>query len=154
MYVASSITFCYVSYRCDREGVWQFGPFLLHKMLEKSFSCCVIWEWEIEFFLSKWLDKLFIHLPRLVCRPNHRNAILLFQHFFLVFGENLFQLSEVWSCSSPCSFLLLFLSFEDLFNLIQVNNSWREGFGHIEGHSQHLVQLFLIINFWLKSQRR
>jgi hypothetical protein len=48
------------------ETVWQFRPFLLHKVLKEGFSGSVVGEGEVKLLLGKRFDKLFIHLPRFV----------------------------------------------------------------------------------------
>lgn len=77
-YVAAGVAFGHVGYGCYREVLGKFYPFFLHEVLEEGFSGCVVGEWEIEFLLGERLDKLFIHIPRLISTGNNSNSIFFF----------------------------------------------------------------------------
>lgn len=143
-----------MSYCCNWEVLWQFCTLFLHEVLEQSFTSCIVGEWEVEFLLGEGFDKLLIHFPRLICRSNNGNSIFFFENFLLILGKNFSQFSEVRSSCTTSTFLFLLLALKDLLYLIHINNGWREGFGNIEGHSQHLIELFLIIDLGFQSQGR
>ncbi len=132
-----------------REVIRKFGTFLLHIVLEQGFSCSIIWEREIEFFLGKWLNKFLIHFPRLICWSNDSNSIFFFKHFLFIFCKNFTQFGKVWSSCATRTFLFLLLSFKYLLNLVHIDNCRRECFCYIKSHCKHFVKFFFIIDFWL-----
>jgi len=143
-----------MSYCGHWEAFGQFRSFLLHEVLKERLASGVVWEGEVKLLLGEGLYKLLVHLPGLVGRSDHSNSVLFLEDLLLVLGEGFAKLCEVRTSSATCSFFLLFLSFENLFCLIEVNDCWGESLGDIEGHSKHLIEFLFVINFGLEGQRR
>ena len=142
-----------MSYCGHWEAFGQLRSFLLHEVLKERLASGVVGEGEVKLLLGEGLYELLVHLPGLVGRGDHSNSVLFLKDLLLVLGERLAKLCEVRTSSATCSFFLLFLSFENLFCLIEVNDCWRESLGDIEGHCKHLIEFLFVINFGLKGQR-
>ena len=148
-YIATSISLCNMSDCSHWEVVRKFSTFLLHIVFEQGFSCSIIWEREVEFFLGEWFHKFLIHFPRLIGWSNNSYSIFFFEHFLFIFSKNFTQFGKVWPSCATCTFLFLLLSFEDLLDLIHIDNCRRECFCYIESHCKHFIKLFFIIYLWL-----
>lgn len=133
-YISTSITLCYMRDCCYREIIWKLCSFFLHKVLKKCFSSGIIWEREIEFFLSKRFNEFLIHFPRLISRGYNSDSIFLFKNFLFIFCKHFSKFCKVRSSCTSCSFLFLLFALEYLLYLVHINDCRRECFSYIESH--------------------
>ena len=85
--------------------------------------------------MSEGFDELLVHLPWFVGRCDHSDSILFFEHLLLVLCKRFSKFCEVGPGSPSCAFLFLFFPFENLLDLIHVNDGRRESLGHVKCHS-------------------